>query len=121
MEDKIVDLDVIKPQQKKIKIAGKEIDLSIIPFERILDVIENIDTVDENDKGYTKAILGNFNKVMRDILKDSDKEITDEWIDKNIDYTRMLALIQEIIMPLFQDMNINLKAPLDVRQNKKKE
>jgi len=121
MSDKIVDLDAVKPPKKIIRLAGKEIDVSIVPFEKVLDMLDKIDVVDEKTPGYTKLILGTFSGVMKDILKDSDEDITDDWIHKNIDSTRMLKLINEIIIPLMQDLNVDVKAPQSERVDKKKE
>ena len=121
MEDKIVDLNAIKPSKKTILLAGKEIDISIIPFERVLDVVDRVDSVNEDQPGYTKMILGTFSTTMKNILKDADASITDEWLLKNIDSTRMLKLINEIIIPLMQDLNVDVKAPQSERADKKKE
>jgi len=121
MDEQIVDLDAVKPQKKIIRLAGKDIDVSIIPFEKVLDMIDKIDAAEEDKPGYTKMILGTFSGVMKDILKESNSEITDEWIQKNIDSTRMLKLINEIIIPLMRDLNVDVKAPQSARADKKKE
>lgn len=108
MGENIIDLDVINPEPKYVKIKGKKIDVSFVPFGCLLDIIEKIDKYDINsgETPPTRIMLEAFSDVINKLLKAGDESITDEWISQNLDGAQILKLIGELIMPLLNELNI---------------
>ena len=103
----ILDLDVIKPPKRAFKLAGKEIDVTIIPFDVMLDIADNIDKFQSLDsqelKGEElKAILELLYRTTIKVCGHSDEKITEEWLKKNADVIQLISLMGFIIRPLFQ-------------------
>ena len=122
MSEHIIDLDAIKPQERFIKIGDKKINVTIVSFERILDIVDRIDKLSDPDKGTSSQrwILETFNDVTKTILKDADPEITDEWLEDNIDAPRMIKLITELVMPILNEMDIDVNAGASKQKETKK-
>ena len=122
MSEHIIDLDAIKPQERFIKIGDKKINVTIVSFERILDIVDRIDKLSDPDKGTSSQrwILETFSDVTKTILKDADPEITDEWLEDNIDATRMIKLITELVMPILNEMDVDVNAGLPKQKETKK-
>lgn len=109
MENKpeILDLDAIRPQKRYFKLSGKQIDITIMPFDVILDIAENMDKFQALNQGEAKgedlkiAMKLLYNITLK-VCKNADSEINEEWLTKNADIMQMIALMQFIIKPLLE-------------------
>lgn len=116
----IEDLDALKPPERKIKIGGKVIDVSNIPFDVSLDVIRNLptlvkmgkmvkagetfDNVEEVEGKSIEDCLRLLHDVVKKVLKNADPEINDDWIGKNIGFSQMIRLTQIIMEPVMSSL-----------------
>jgi hypothetical protein len=116
----IEDLDALKPPERKIKIGGKVIDVSNIPFDVSLDVIRNLPTLikmgkmvkagefDDNVKEVNGKSMEDCLKLLLDVvkkvLKNANSEIDDNWIEKNISFSQMVRLTQIIMEPVISSL-----------------
>jgi hypothetical protein len=116
----IEDLDALKPPERKIKIGGKVIDVSNIPFDVSLDVIRNLpilikmgkmikaggieDSVEEVNGKSMEDCLKLLYDVVKKVLKNADPEIDDDWIEKNISFSQMVRLTQIIMEPVMSSL-----------------
>lgn len=108
----ILDLDAIRPPERKIKLAGKEIDVTLVPFDAMLDILDNYDkfkvlgTAKEADlKGdELKSMMTWLYETTMKICARSDGEITKEWLEKNTDIVQMIALMGFVIQPLLEKL-----------------
>jgi len=124
----IIDLDVIKPKPRQVKIQGKTIDISLIPFDVTLEIAEHFDTFVklgkafgekgaeklksghiDIDGGSVKDALQLLHKCTIRILTNADPEITEEWVRKNISSEQMLLLIQKMLEPLIKQWGTQKK------------
>lgn len=108
----ILDLDAIRPPERKIKLAGKEIDVTLVPFDAMLDILDNYDkfkilgTAQEADlKGdeLKDMMLWMYETTMK-ICGRSDGDITKEWLEKNTDIVQMISLMGFVIQPLLEKL-----------------
>ena len=110
MSEEIIDLDKIAPPKRVVKIKGKEIDISVIPFKISLQLMQHSNdftklgemvkdgSIHSEEQGeYIAKQLETMYSVTRDILKNADKDITDEWIDQNMSSNQMILLINRVI------------------------
>jgi len=124
MSEEIIDLDVISPPKRLIKIKGREIDISVIPFKISLELMKHSNEFsklgemikdesinDESQGGYVATQLETMFTVTKDILKNADPAITDEWIDKNISSNQAILLINRIVDFINDELGEPKKAP----------
>lgn len=112
MSEGIIDLNVIKPKEQVIEVDGKKIDVSVISFGVVLDIIDKMDELSNIEKGGRKAnrkMLEIFGDIVDQILKDSDPEIDDKWIKKHISGFRRMMLIDRVVTPLLNDVTEGMK------------
>jgi hypothetical protein len=126
----LIDLDVIKPKPRQVKIQGKVIDISLIPFDVTLEIAEHFGTFVKlgkafGEKGADKLKSGNIDidggsvkdalqllhKCTIQILTNANPEITEEWVRKNISSEQMLLLIQKMLEPLIKQWGTQKKMP----------
>ena len=119
----IIDLDVIKPKPRQVKIQGRVIDVSLIPFDVTLEMAEHFNTFVKLGKAFkgmstNKLMAGDMDtdidgKSIKDVLSllhrctvriltNADSEITEEWVQKNISSEQMILLIQKMLEPLME-------------------
>lgn len=108
----ILDLDALQPPKRVVKFAGREIDVSIIPFEVYLLVARNVDKLNALETGVT---VGEDGEVQADgeVVEDGLRLIYDivericavdgdaGWVRK-LDAAQATSLIAFLIRPLFQ-------------------
>ena len=126
----IIDLDVIKPKPRQVKIQGKVIDISLIPFDVTLEMAEHFNTFVKLGKSFkgmstNKLMAGDMDtdidgKSIKDVLSllhrctvriltNADSEITEEWVQKNISSEQMILLIQKMLEPLMEQWGTQKK------------
>jgi hypothetical protein len=128
----LIDLDVIKPKPRQVKIQGKIIDISLIPFDVTLEMAEHFDTfvklgkslkgvsmnklkageIDTDINGKSiKDALSLLHRCTVRILTNADPEITEEWVQKNVSSEQMMLLIQKMLEPLMEQWGTQKKIP----------
>ncbi len=108
----ILDLDAIRPPERKIKLAGKEIDVTLVPFDAMLDILDNYEkfkalgtTKEANLKGdELKSMMEWLYETTVKICGRSDDGITKEWLGENTDIVQMIALMGFVIQPLMEKL-----------------
>lgn len=122
MSEEIIDLDVIKPKDRIVIVDDRKINISAISFERILDIVEKMEELNVTNASQpsTRKMLEVFGEVMGNVLKDSDPNITNNWIKEHIDGIRMVKLINDVITPLLSNMNIESGNVITDKNTKKK-
>jgi len=108
-EVEILDLGSIKPLKRVFKVADKEIDVTIIPFEIMLDIADNLEMFQSLSKKELKGSeLKSALKLLYDITikvcKNADAKIDEAWLNRNIDVVQMFSLMAFIIKPLFEKL-----------------
>jgi hypothetical protein len=113
MEDKIHDLDVLRPKAEYVKLAGKQIDISFIPSGVALDLMElrqeleemsnTPDKLEEIEKG-GEAAKKSFEvaaELCAKITQNQHEEMTREWLLKNTNVQQMKALVEHVTNAVF--------------------
>lgn len=120
MGEEIIDLDVISPPKRIVKVKGKDIDISIIPFKVTVRMMQHaadfqklgkmVENGDVNDESQMAVHLETMFDITRDILKNSDDDIDDKWIDRNLSSKQVILLINKIMGFVFEEFGEPKKA-----------
>lgn len=99
----VLDLDVFKEEEKKLKFGGKEFDLSLIPFDISLQFYELTPIfakIDDKQKlerdDYDKII-----SAITELLKTSDETIDKNWVRKRVNIEKFGKLVTFIFQVLY--------------------
>jgi hypothetical protein len=93
----IIDFDKIIPDKRIARIAGKEIDVSIIPSRIALEYVKFVNNIlsysgeEQDDKIYEFVIR---------ICNVSNKDITLDWLLDNTNQLQMTEFMQFVLEPL---------------------
>lgn len=98
---KILDLDKLVPEQRIVRLAGEEIDVSKIPSRVTMEVAEKADMFDGQNAESFDVLLDMIIKI----CKPSKPDITKDWIIDNTEMNQLIALIQFVIEPLQEKVN----------------
>jgi hypothetical protein len=90
----ILDLDNLIPDQRIIKLAGKEIDVSKIPSRVTLEIAEKADVLESGSAKSFPLLMDMIIKIM------NDPEVTEDWLMDNTSVQQLLALINFILEPI---------------------
>jgi len=102
----IVDLKTLKPDELVIRIEGREIKVSNIPFEIALDMIAKFDKLQENKTHSNREMMLLFRDIVVAVLHEADSGIDDEWVRKNVNAFQMMRLIEKIVDPMLDALGI---------------
>ena len=101
----LIDLDILKPEQQKIRLAGKEIDISFIPSGialKALEMQEELRDVQKkdvaNDAEASKKAFDISAEICGLICQAQNTEMTKEWLLKN-NLTKIPP--EEVILSIF--------------------
>ena len=107
MSDEVVDLDVLRPPPKKIKLAGKLIDVSFVPcaitweVDRLTREIFAIDTEAAQKGGEeTREVFDLTLELCATFCANQHVEMTKEWFRTKTDPAQINALSTHIIETL---------------------
>ena len=105
-EVEILDLGSIKPARRVFKIADKEIDVTVIPFEIMLDIADNMEMFQALSKkelkgSEVKSALKLLYDITIKVCKNSDPKVDEKWLNQQIDVVQMFSLMAFVIKPLF--------------------
>lgn len=98
---KILDLDQLVPDKKIVKLAGEEIDVSIIPTRVVLEM-EKKKTLLMSGKDESFPML--LNMIVK-VMRISKPEITEDWLIDNTNMNQLIALITFIMEDLEEKAN----------------
>lgn len=93
---KILDLDKLIPDQRVVRLAGVDIDVSKIPSRVTMELSEKAEVFKEADEKSFPALIEMIIKIM----KPSKPDITDDWLIDNTSMDQLLALIDFVLEPL---------------------
>lgn len=101
--DEIVDLDVIRPKEKKVKLAGKIVDVSYVPcgitFE-VDELIRQLQGIDpqklSTDKTVQKKGFELAIKLCSIFFSVKNPEMNEEWFKKNCSIDQLNVLVDAI-------------------------
>ena len=120
MGEEIIDLDVISPPKRTVKVKGKNIDISVIPFKVTVKMMRHaadfqklgkmVEDGDIDDESQMAGHLETMFDITRDILKNSDEDIDDKWIDRNLGSKQVILLINKIMGFVFEEFGEPKKA-----------
>ena len=110
----VIDLDVLRPKEVIVELAGKQIDVSFIPVGITFDV----DTIVQKLVGYTEEKVQEGGEAAREALDLSIKlcsvfcsvkypELDEAWFRNDVSSTqlqRLAQIISETLMSSYQDM-----------------
>lgn len=121
MGEEIIDLDVISPPKRIVKVKGKEIDVSVIPFKVTVKMMKYatefqklgkmVEDGEVEDEGQMATHLETMFDITRDILKNADDEIDDKWIDRNLSGKQVILLINNMMGFVLAEFGESKKAP----------
>lgn len=96
MAQEILDLDKIVTDERIVRLAGKDIDVSKIPSRVTLEIASKSDKLKEGSEESFPIMLD----LVVKICKPSFPEVTKDWIIDHTDLNQLLALIEFILKPI---------------------
>ncbi|WP_284037462.1 hypothetical protein [Neobacillus sp. 114] len=96
MAQDILDLDKLIPEQRIVRLSGKEIDVSKIPSRVTLEIAKKSDVLKSGSEESFPLLL----ELIVKICKPSQPDITSEWIIDNTSLDQLMALIEFILKPI---------------------
>lgn len=115
MAEMVLDLDAFTGEPKKIKLGGKEFDLSFIPFEVSLKIYSLIPEMEKMQEGRTITVE-DYDKILAtvlEVLRISDETVDEKWLRKQINLKRFNPLITFIFSAVFDEGKKNESAEVD--------
>lgn len=97
-QPEILDLDKLIPQKRIVKLAGKEIDVSKIPSEVTLEIVEKIDVLSSGESESFPLVFDMIVKICN--ATDPDEEITKDWLVKNTSLDQLITLMEFVMEPV---------------------
>jgi len=123
MSGEIIDLNEIAPPKRLVRIKDKEIDVSIIPFKITLEMMKHqtefmelgkmVESGKIEDKSQSEQVVRRLEtmfEITKRLLKNSDPDIDDDWVDKNLSSRQVILLINRIMEFMFDEFGEPKKA-----------
>ncbi|CRK80304.1 hypothetical protein [Neobacillus massiliamazoniensis] len=96
MAQEILDLDKLIPEQRIIRLAGKEIDVSKIPSRVTLEIAEKSDVLKSGSNESFPLLLDMIVKI----CKPSQPDINSDWLIDHTSLDQLLSMIEFILKPI---------------------
>ncbi|MFJ5625448.1 hypothetical protein ACIQD3_22725 [Peribacillus loiseleuriae] len=96
MTQEILDLDKLITNERIVRLAGKNIDVSVIPSRVTLEIAKKSDKLKEGSDESFPIMLD----LVVKICKPSFPEITQDWIVDNTSLNQLLALVEFVLQPI---------------------
>lgn len=115
MAEMVLDLDAFSVEPKKVKLGGKEFDLSFIPFEVSLRIYSLIPEMEKMQEGRT-ITNDDYDKILAvlvEVLKISDETVDEKWLRRQINLKRFNPLITFIFSAVFDEGKKNETEDVD--------
>lgn len=98
---KILDLDKLIPEQRIVRLAGEEIDVSKIPSRVTMEVAKKADVLQSGSNESFPLLIDMIVKI----CKPSKPDITQDWVIDNTSMDQLLAFIEFVLEPLQEKAN----------------
>lgn len=115
----VIDLDVLRPAKRIIKLAGKEVDVSFIPCAITWDVDNLINKISSYDKDEilsggekTKEVFDLSIKLCSLFCEHNYPEMNEEWFEKNVDAIQIrmfVSIIKEALNNAYKGIEASPK------------
>ena len=103
MPNNILDLDKIIPDKRIIKLAGKEIDVSVIPTRVSLEIIKNAEKFKDLTNNADDTLFDMVLDLTVKVIKPSFPEVSRDWLlDNTKDLFQLQKLLEFVLEPLQQ-------------------
>ena len=102
----ILDLETLKPEELVVRVADREINISNIPFEIALDVLDKVDELREKEEYTKRKLLEVFQGIVVEVLHAADESIDESWVRKNVNAFQMMRLIDKIVNPILDGLGM---------------
>ena len=102
---KVLDLDKFLPEEKILKLGGREFDITTVPFIITLQVYEVIPIMTKIEQAISIPVE-DYEKlldVIFKVLQVSSPDLDRKWLEKNINIQRFNELMPFIFTALFDD------------------
>ena len=97
----VLDLDVILPPKRTVKLAGKEIDVSAVPARTVLGIIREREKLREGSEESLDLLLDYTAQVCAGSFPgQTDKEVREWLVENTRDVDQLLRLIEFALEPL---------------------
>lgn len=103
----ILDLDKLKPAKRIVKLAGKEIDVSVIPSGVTLELIDKMDVIESESAESFELVFDLILKICN--ATNPDDGITKEWLVDKTDLNQLMAMLEFIMRPIRERAEANGK------------
>lgn len=109
MSAKILDLDKFVPPSRTLKLAGKTIDVSVIPAAVSLGLVEKSGLLREMEKTQDPALIDEVINICIKIMRPSFPEVSKDWLLENCSLDQFQMLIAFVLEPLMSAQNEQVK------------
>ena len=109
MSAKILDLDKFVPPSRTLKLAGKTIDVSVIPAAVSLGLVEKSGLLREMEKTQDPALIDEVINICIKIMRPSFPEVSKEWLLENCSLDQFQMLIAFVLEPLMSAQDDQVK------------
>jgi hypothetical protein len=108
----VLDLDILKPEEKKIILGGKEFDITFIPYDIALSVVDAAPALKklEDKQLPTKDEYEKIFNIIFEIFHECDETIEKKWLRRQINWERFQELMPVIFSAIFGVTKKNEKA-----------
>jgi hypothetical protein len=93
----ILDLDKVIPKKRIVKLAGKEIDVSIIPSEVTIEMATKQEEMKAGTNNSFEMVFDTAVKICN--ASNPDEPVSKDWLIKNTTLDQLLALMEFIMKP----------------------
>jgi hypothetical protein len=99
----VLDLDILKPDEKIIKLGGKEFDITFVPYDIALSVVDAAPALKklEDKQLPTKEEYNSIFNIILEIFQSCDEDIDKKWLRKQINWERFQELMPVIFQAIF--------------------
>ncbi len=97
----VLDLDVVLPPKRIVKLAGKEIDVSAVPARTVLGIVRDREKLREGSEESLDLLLDYTAQVCARSFPDmTDAEVRDWLVENARDVDQLLRLVEFALEPL---------------------
>ena len=100
MAKEILDLDKLIPDDRIIRLAGREINVSKIPSQVTLEMASKSEVLQSGSDESFDEVFDMILKICNANKSENEEEVTKEWIVSNTSMDQLLTLIEFVMKPL---------------------
>jgi len=95
----IVDFDAVAPEKRLARIAGKVIDVTMIPAKLSLELARFSDQAERGELD-NETTLNRMFDLVSEVCQVSDPDVTTEWLLESTSFEQLFDFIDYVIEPL---------------------